>query len=218
MLAQLRQFTRSQRGQRFRAYVREMRWPLRILDLGGTVRFWEAWDIGSQQDVVVTLINNHAVDPTNRGVVSSCKNIIDVNADVTAITVDYMRRFDLVFSNSVIEHLPSAAEQVAVAGTISASGRAYFIQTPNKYAPIDPHFPRPYVPFFAAYPRHLQARLLTWTDLGSGWRSPNMEMSLTRMASYLPLSVADVRALFPDAEIVMEPPMGVPMSILAYRR
>ena len=102
-----------------------------------------------------------------------------------------------------------------LARAIIDSKRPYFLQTPNKRSPLDPHFPRPYVPFFATYPRALQARLLSWSALGSGSAAPSYAAAITRLENYFPLTTRDVRQLFPQARIVVERPLGVPLSIIA---
>jgi hypothetical protein len=71
------------------------------------------------------------------------------------------------------------------------------------------------VPFFATYPRSLQARLLSWSALGSSSVAPSYEAALARLKNYYPLTASDVRQLFPQARIVLERPLGVPMSIIA---
>jgi hypothetical protein len=71
------------------------------------------------------------------------------------------------------------------------------------------------VPFFAVYPRAVQARLLTMGALGSGAPARSFDAAMTRLQYYHPLGRSEMRALFPKARIVMERPMGVPMSIVA---
>jgi hypothetical protein len=71
------------------------------------------------------------------------------------------------------------------------------------------------VPFFATYPRSLQARLLSWSALGSSSASPSYDAAIERLENYSPLTTRDVRQLFPKARSVVERPLGVPMSIIA---
>ena len=50
--------------------------------------------------------------------------------------------FPVVFSNSVIEHVPKAL-QPAFAREIRRVGNRYFVQTPNRFFPIEPHYQMP---------------------------------------------------------------------------
>lgn len=218
MLQLLRQYTRSRRLRLFKRFLAHARGPLRIVDLGGTVRFWEDWGLRADDPVDVTLVNNHLVDKTHMDDPIRLPNIHRVCADVLTLTPEEFAKYDLIFSNSLIEHLPGRAAQEKLAAAILASGRPYFIQTPNKRSPLDPHFPRLYVPFFATYPRSLQARLLTWSALGSGSAAPSYEAALTRLEHYHPLTVHDVQQLFPQARVMVERPLGVPMSVVAISR
>ena len=54
--------------------------------------------------------------------------------------------FPVVFSNSVIEHVPKTLQQ-AFADEIRRVGERYFVQTPNRYFPIEPHYQMPFVQF-----------------------------------------------------------------------
>jgi ubiquinone/menaquinone biosynthesis C-methylase UbiE len=53
-------------------------------------------------------------------------------------------QFDIVFSNSTIEHVGSIDDQRAMAREIVRVGRKYYVQTPNRYFPIEPHFVFPF--------------------------------------------------------------------------
>jgi hypothetical protein len=215
MLHRLRRFTREKRLKVFNAFMQGASGRMRLIDLGGTVRFWESWGLAKQPLLDVTLVNNHDRDKQYANDPVSLPNLHRLNADVLTLTAADFSKYDVIFSNSLIEHLPGRDLQRKLAQAIIDSGRPYFLQTPNKRSPLDPHFPRPYVPFFAAYPRALQARLLSWSALGSGSASPSYDAALTRLQNYFPLTARDVRQLFPRARIVMERPLGVPMSIIA---
>jgi len=215
MLHRLRRYTREQRLKLFNKFVKGVGGRIRLIDLGGTVKFWEDWGLAKQPLLDVTLVNNHDKDKCHANDPITLPNIRRLRADVLTLSAADFAEYDLIFSNSLIEHLPGREAQRQLARAIIESGRPYFLQTPNKRSPIDPHFPRPYVPFFATYPRSLQARLLTWSALGSGSASPSYDAALARLKYYSPLTTRDVRQLFPQARVVMERPMGVPMSIIA---
>lgn len=214
MIIRLRQWTRARRRRLFESFLPKAR-PLRVIDLGGTVPFWRAFELKPAHGLHLTLINTHAHDTTALGAEDSSGLIDDHHMDANEVTLGYLRSFDLIFSNSFLEHLGSRAEQAALARKICDSGVPYFVQTPNKHSPVDPHFPSPLAPFFAAYPRRVQAWLLCHSKLGSGARSRTYADAMERLHFYNPLGYADMRALFPNAQILTERPAGVPMSIIA---
>ena len=215
MLHRLRRYTREKRLERFNAFVKGVSGQIRLIDLGGTVKFWEDWGLAKQPRLDVTIVNDHHIDKDHEHDALSLPNIHRLQADVLTLSATDLAKYDVIFSNSLIEHLPGPEAQRQLAQAIIDSGRPYFMQTPNKRSPVDPHFPRPYVPFFAAYPRPLQARLLSWSALGSGSAAPSYAAALERLSNYYPLTTRGVRQLFPQARIVMERPLGVPMSIIA---
>jgi hypothetical protein len=216
MVSQIREWTRARRRTHFFRFLPPRR-PLRIIDLGGTVPFWRGWGITADDRLHVTLINNHHVDKTAAGYGQPGPNIENCLMDANDVTVGLLRSFDLVFSNSFIEHLGSRSEQATLASKICESGKPYFIQVPNKSSPLDPHFPSPFAPFFAMYPRRMQAALLARFRLGSGTKSGSVEAAMERLRFYNPLGLSDVKAMFPGAKFALERPLGVPMSVLAWR-
>jgi len=215
MLHRLRRFTRQQRLKLFNEFMRGVAGRISLIDLGGTVKFWENWGLEKNPLLDVTLVNNHDRDKAHANDPITLPNIRRLNADVLTLSAADFAKYDVIFSNSLIEHLPGRDLQRQLASAIIDSGRPYFLQTPNKRSPLDPHFPRAYVPFFATYPRAVQARLLSWSALGSSSASPTYGAALTRLQNYFPLTTSDVRQLFPQARIVVERPLGVPISIVA---
>jgi len=215
MLEKLRRYTRGQRRKLFEEFLAISNHPMKIVDLGGTVTFWTDWGLSERPMLDITLVNNHEVDTVHADDAINLPNIRRIDADVLTLKIEDLRSYDLIFSNSLIEHLPGAAAQAKLASVITESEMPYFVQTPNKMSPVDPHYPRPYVPFFGAYPRGLQARLLTVSGLGSGSREVTYESAMHRLDYYYPLSKNDVCNLFPNAAVTKERVLGVPMSIIA---
>ena len=66
--------------------------------------------------------------------------------------------FDIVYSNAVIEHLPSREMQQRFAQEVQRVGRAWFVTTPNLWYPVEPHYHLPLVQFL---PPRSQRRLVT---------------------------------------------------------
>jgi len=217
LLRSLRRKTRGARFERFKAFVAELRAAsgrnndvLRVLDLGGTKLFWESWwKITPEDGIHVTLLNDYKLHDNEKQWHTSGSLIDNVCKDATTLTKADLSEYDLIFANSFLEHLRSREAQKALADIISNSGMPFFIQVPNKFSPIDPH--RPYLPFFALYPSIIRSRI------GPGPGSKILENGKRWKMDYNPLSVGDMKRLFPTAQFKVEKPLGVPMSILAYR-
>jgi SAM-dependent methyltransferase len=114
--------------------------------------------------------------------------------------------FPAVFSSSVVEHIPKGL-QAAFAGEVRRTGRAYFVQTPNKWFPVEPHYQ---MPLFQFLPQRLQKAInnrytLGWRQKGH-WEEVNL------------LSARELQRLFPDAEIHRERFFGLTKSLMAVRR
>ena len=92
--------------------------------------------------------------------------------------------FDIGFSNAVIEHVGSRADQRRFAAEISRTCRRVFLCTPNRWFPVDPHTLLPFVQWL---PRTLRNAVLRWTG-NSFWAN---EQTLN------PLSATDLAGLFP---------------------
>lgn len=220
LITRVRKLTRARRLRTFREFLARIGHSpsaareLRILDIGGTVPFWEEWwQVSSADRLCVTLVNNHAVDTTLQNSAPSHAFIRQVNTDANLLRDHDFAAHDIIFSNSFFEHLESRAQQKALAGKILASGKPYFIQVPNKNSPIDPH--HPFAPFFAVYPRGLRARLLTISAFGPSRRASSLEAARLWQQHYTPLGITDMRSLFPTSHLMVEKPGGIPMSILA---
>jgi len=114
---------------------------------------------------------------------------------------------DVVFSNSVIEHLGNFEAQKLFAQEVRRVGRRYFVQTPNRYFPIEPHT---FVPLFQFLPRGLQRCLSLRLPLGHYARG-----GVLRDAVSL-LSGKDLLRLFPGSRIYRERFLGLTKSFCVY--
>jgi hypothetical protein len=114
--------------------------------------------------------------------------------------------FDVAFSNSVIEHVPPEL-QSRFAAEIRRVARRYFVQTPNKYFIVEPHYQ---VPLFQFFPRSVRQALNRRFTLGWQAKGEWEEINL--------LSAGDLRRLFPDSEIRRERVLGLTKSLMAVRR
>jgi SAM-dependent methyltransferase len=132
-------------------------------------------------------------------------NVVVQEADGTRLPFAD-REFEAVFSSSVIEHVP-ADRQAAFADEIRRVGQRYFVQTPNRWFPVEPHY---HVPFFQFLPERVRRALNARFTLGWQERGQWEEITL--------LGMGDMRRLFPDAEIHRERVLGLTKSLMAVRR
>jgi SAM-dependent methyltransferase len=114
--------------------------------------------------------------------------------------------FPVVFSNSVIEHVPRELQAV-FAKEIGRVAERYFVQTPNRYFPIEPHYQMPLVQFL---PERILKALNRHVSMGFRKKGVWHETTL--------LTASDLRRLFPDAEIHRERRFGLTKSLMAVRR
>ncbi len=126
--------------------------------------------------------------------------------------------FDVVFSNSVIEHVGDAASQRRFAGEVARVGRRYWVQTPNRRFPVEQHLLTPFIHWLPArWQRAIVPRFTVWGAL--------VRVTPDRRRFYLEhyleevrlLDAAQVRHLFPDARVVRERFLGITKSLIAIR-
>lgn len=111
---------------------------------------------GSRMIIELTIVN---IEPQN----ISSDEIKFIQADALELSFIPDKSFDVVFSNSVIEHVGGINEQTKFADEVKRISKRYFIQTPNYYFPFEPHF---LFPCFQFLPRSIQRFLVMKFNLG----------------------------------------------------
>jgi hypothetical protein len=197
---------RQRRFAFFRSLVDPLPKPLRILDVGGTQDFWESMEYVDPALATITIVNLQA--PASRHA-----NVETRDGNACAMPEYADGQFDVVFSNSVIEHVGGLPEQQAMAREIQRIGRRYFVQTPNLLFPIEPHF---LFPFFQFLPLGARAWLLMHLNLSWGGRAPDREAALATARGVQLLSGAQFRGMFPGARLYRERVLGLTKSFVAY--
>ena len=181
---------------------------LRILDIGGRPNFWENTNFISEHDknIDLTIVNVEQIQhPNFKCIVGDARNLNNFEN----------KQFDIVFSNSVIEHVGDYEDQLKMANEIIRLGKAYFIQTPNLYFPIEPHF---VFPFFQFLPISLRIYLLMHFDLGWRKKTTDREKAKSSVTSIKLLSKNALSNLFPQGEIYEEKFLGMTKSFVVYSK
>ena len=122
--------------------------------------------------------------------------------------------FDVVFSNSVIEHVGDGEDQAALAREITRVGRRYFVQTPNRNFPIEPHLLTPFVQFLPTGVRARIARNFTVWGLVT---RPDPRAAGPWVRRIRLLTPGDMRRLFPEAVLHRERLLGITKSLVAVK-
>jgi 2-polyprenyl-3-methyl-5-hydroxy-6-metoxy-1,4-benzoquinol methylase len=179
--------------------------PIRILDVGGAEYFWENRDFHLRENIHITLLNLNKTEVKYHNFESIIGNATDLS--------EYLdNSFDLVFSNSVIEHLYTWENQQKMARECQRVGKYYFVQTPNKYFFLEPHY---LLPFFQFIPKKIGFWILTRTKLSRGyqWTSQNAEQYLDEIRL---LDRREIKFLFPQSKIYTEKFIGLKKSFTAH--
>ena len=123
--------------------------------------------------------------------------------------------FDMVHSNSVIEHVGRFPDMQAFARETRRLAPSYYVQTPYIGFPIDPHVPR--LPCYHWMPQNL--RLQARRYLKIGWSPPvkDVARAMELVESSVLLGRIRFRYLFPDARHRFEHFLLLPKSMIAER-
>ena len=175
------------------------------MDVGGTDYFWQHSLLLSHPGVRITLLNLH-LEKTSHPAIQA------VQGEATSMPEFGKDSFDLVFSNSVIEHLYTLENQQKMASEICRVGKRHFIQTPNIYFPIEAHYA---LPFAQYYPKALLHFILTQTKLSRLKRWSPAEASQYQDEIRL-ITKSEMRALFPGSALLKEKVLGLTKSFTAH--
>jgi hypothetical protein len=197
---------RRARFSLFLSLLAKLEAPVSILDVGGTQGFWDLMTEGDPGDVRVTLLN---VDHQT----TSSPRFVSAAGDARHMPEFPDKSFDVVFSNSVIEHVGSYENQARMAREMMRVGRRWFVQTPNRRFPLEPHF---LFPWFQYLPSGVRARMVNRFDMGWYKRIPDLNAAREEVDSIQLLTKRRFSALFPGSKIHTERLAGLAKSFVAY--
>jgi hypothetical protein len=198
--------SRRFRRRRMERFARALRITAetRVLDIGGTPECWELIPVRPR----LVLLNTPRAKDDLMGAAEW------VAGDGRALPFRD-GAFDVVFSNSVIEHVGDAASQERFAREVARVGRSFWVQTPNRWFPVEQHLLTPVVHWLPkAWQRAIVPRFTVWSAL--------VRPSADRKRFYLEHYLGDVKllgarelaALFPGARLIRERFCGVTKSLI----
>jgi hypothetical protein len=197
---------RGRRWEWFRAEFPGIE-SMSVIDLGGTA---EAWLRAPVRPGSVHVVN---IEP--QPAESAATWVRTDQADACNLP-DHIRQgsYDLVFSNSVIEHVGGHAQRMRFAESVHKLGDRHWVQTPYRYFPVEPHWLFPGLQFL---PLALRARLSYHWPLVHTKASSLSEALQASMEVEL-ISRTEMRFYFPNSDIRAERGLGLAKSLVAIKK
>jgi hypothetical protein len=176
-----------------------------VIDLGGTA---ESWLRAPVRPATVHTVNLEKPPEDLPGWIrADYANACDLPAEI--LTGSY----DLVMSNSVIEHVGGHFQRQSFADAVHRLADRHWVQTPYRYFPIEPHWVCPGFQFLplAARVRVAQHWPLVHT------RPENRDKALRDAMSVELASRTEMKFYFPNSQIRAERVAGLTKSLIAVR-
>lgn len=197
------------RGRRFALFasmIDKLPKPIRIIDIGGTLSYWQQRGWVGKSGVQIIVVNLDAKEDV-------CDNVTVKSGNALDLSEYGDRVFDVAYSNSVIEHLFSLENQGRMAAEVQRIAKAFWIQTPNYWFPIEPHF---HVPGWQWLPRSVRVALLM--RYRCGWRGPVSDRKLAEalVDEVRLMNSIELKSLFPNAVVWREKFFGMTKSLVIY--
>ena len=180
---------------------------IKILDIGGTEDYWNSMGLNLGNNIEIVLLNLYKIEVKGAGFFS-------IKGDACNLEGMADKSFDLVFSNSVIEHLFSIQNQQKMANEVMRVGKNYYIQTPNKFFPIEPHW---VFPFFQFLPFGLKVYLTKNFNLGHIPKAKNKQEAIDLVNEVNLLSKKELESLFSESRLFIEKFIGFDKSYAVYK-
>lgn len=189
---------------------------MRVLDLGGEPDSWLRAPVRPANVLLLNLADRVEMDISRlrqAGDPDWIESVVGDACESTEAIED--RHFDLVYSNSVIEHVGGHERRKAFASAAKRLARHHWIQTPYRYFPIEPHMFAPMAQFL---PVRARAEIVRRWPIGN-LRRPTESLSerIETVAEIELLSLSEYAWYFPDSRIAREKVFGLTKSMIAIR-
>jgi len=210
LYSQIFRFWRAKRFRLFLDTIKPTR-EMRLLGVGGYPWGWLNFSpcVGS-----ITCLNVHPISwDTAR---SPQHNITVTMGDARYMDDVGDNEHNVVFSNSVIEHVGSWADQKAFAREVRRVGKKLWVQTPARECPFKPHYLALFIHWL---PKQLQKRLIRWCSVYGLVQRPSRSEIEEMVDTIRLLSKVEMQLLFSDCAIIVEKMLFIiPKSYIAVRK
>ena len=169
-----------------------------VLDVGGALGTWTSVSVRPK----LTILNVQRSDASSEA--------IEVIGDGRRLPFPD-QSFDVVFSNSVIEHVGGVEDQRLFAREIMRVGRSFYVQTPNRWFLVEPHLLTPLVHFL---PKRVRRRLLRNFTVWGLMTRPSPDYVQGFVDSTRLMTARELLGMFPRAELHRERVAGLTKSLM----
>ena len=180
----------------------------KILDIGGDIQYWKniGWQHPACKIHLLNLYESKVPENETHQFSSSVGN---------GLSLEYKKgEVDLIFSNSVIEHVGSYENQQIFAGELRRVSDKYIVQTPSIWFPLEPHS---LIPLFQFLPHPIRALLIMTFNINYFPKAKTYKAAIKVSHSTLMFTHKRFKQLFPEAEIQVERFLGIPKSYTAIK-
>ena len=180
----------------------------KILDIGGDIQYWKniGWQHPACKIHLLNLYESKIPENETHQFSSSVGN---------GLSLEYKKgEVDLIFSNSVIEHVGSYANQQIFADEVRRVSDKYIVQTPSIWFPLEPHS---LIPLFQFLPHPIRALLIMTFNINYFPKAKTYKAAIKVSHSTLMFTHKRFKQLFPEAEIQVERFLGIPKSYTAIK-
>lgn len=180
-----------------------------VIDVGGAASYWRVFSetFLEAHGVRVTLVG-----PELGGEGDGAGRFRSVRGDGCDLRAFGPDAFHIAHANSVIEHVGDWERMVRFASELRRVGVVHYVQTPNFWFPIEPHYVAPFVHWL---PEPLRIRLVRTFAIGHFPRANSVDQAVRAVESARLLDSTMMRALFPDSVLHTEWFLGFPKSFTA---
>ena len=181
-----------------------------LIDIGGTETYWDIIprQYLTDRKIHITLVNTSDVTST----IKPCDLFTVISGDGCNLSNIGDRSFHIAHSNSVIEHVGTSWEKKsAFAHELVRVAENYYIQTPNYWFPIEPHF---VTPFFQWLPRSIRIKLMQNFTLGWFKKAPDYQKAMSIVDGCDLLTSKEMKKLFPTGILRKEKVLWLTKSLI----
>jgi len=197
---------RNRRFKRFENLVSRLNRGVNIIDIGGTKDYWVQRGWHERNDIKITVVNI-GVENYDFG------NISIRNGNALDLSEFSDNSFDVAYSNSVIEHLATADNQRKMAKELQRVARCFWVQTPNFWFPVEPHF---HVIGWQWLPRDYRVKMLMRRRCGMRGPVADQVQAEELVDEIRLMKPSEFRSFFPGATIWRERFLGLTKSVVAF--